>query len=112
MFPLGCNQFQEQLRHKQKFNLVAFDSRAYAWKAQLQEVNEKNLQSAWQWVKSLECKGSTNTLAALRLALADAATEAVYLLTDGRPDQVTYTLHVIANMRTMTALYHARVISH
>lgn len=32
--------------------------------------------------------GSTNTLGALSLALAAEDTEAVYLLTDGRPDQV------------------------
>uniref|UniRef100_A0A4W3JJV3 VWFA domain-containing protein n=1 Tax=Callorhinchus milii TaxID=7868 RepID=A0A4W3JJV3_CALMI len=31
--------------------------------------------------------GSTNTLGAIRLALADADTQAIYLLTDGRPDQ-------------------------
>ena len=81
---------QEQLRHKQKFNLVAFDSKAECWKGALTEVTERNLQSAWQWVKALDCKGSTNTLAALRVALADPNTEAVYLLTDGRPDQVSH----------------------
>uniref|UniRef100_A0A8C4SYV4 VWFA domain-containing protein n=1 Tax=Erpetoichthys calabaricus TaxID=27687 RepID=A0A8C4SYV4_ERPCA len=31
--------------------------------------------------------GSTNTLGALRLAFADPGTKAIYLLTDGRPDQ-------------------------
>ena len=71
-------------------NLVAFDSRGYPWKEHMVEVTEKNLQSAWAWVKSLQCKGSTNTLAALRHALGDPQTQAVYLLTDGRPDQVEY----------------------
>ena len=33
--------------------------------------------------------GSTNTLAALRIALSDPHTHAIYLLTDGRPDQVS-----------------------
>lgn len=32
--------------------------------------------------------GSTNTLGALAWALGDEGTQAVYLLTDGRPDQV------------------------
>lgn len=34
--------------------------------------------------------GSTNTLAALRIALSDTYTQAIYLLTDGRPDQVSF----------------------
>jgi hypothetical protein len=40
------------------------------------------------WIDGLSAEGSTNTLAALRFALADPVTEAIYLLTDGRPDQV------------------------
>lgn len=82
--------FQEQLRHKQKFNIIAFDSRVYAWQNHLVDVDERHLQGAWSWIKGLECRGSTNTMGALRQALSDPLTEAVYLLSDGRPDQVTY----------------------
>lgn len=39
-------------------------------------------------MKDLTTGGSTNTLGALKRALADTQVEAVYLLTDGRPDQV------------------------
>ena len=35
------------------------------------------------------CFGSTNTYAALQHALGDPGTQAIYLLTDGRPDQVS-----------------------
>ncbi|XP_074651656.1 von Willebrand factor A domain-containing protein 3B-like [Tubulanus polymorphus] len=79
---------QEQLRHKQRFNILAFNSRVYPWRDRLVDVCESNLQSAWQWVKDLTCQGSTNTLAALRFALADRTAQAIYLLTDGRPDQI------------------------
>lgn len=48
----------------------------------------KNLENAWQWVKGLTTGGSTNTLGALKRALGDSQVQAVYLLTDGRPDQV------------------------
>ena len=48
----------------------------------------QNLDNAWQWVKGLNTGGSTNTLAALKVALADPQCHAIYLLTDGRPDQV------------------------
>nr|XP_015219502.1 PREDICTED: von Willebrand factor A domain-containing protein 3B isoform X2 [Lepisosteus oculatus] len=40
----------------------------------------------------IQVGGSTNTLGALRLALADVGTDAVYLLTDGRPDQPPKTI--------------------
>ncbi|XP_048453851.1 von Willebrand factor A domain-containing protein 3B-like [Rhincodon typus] len=78
---------QDQLRNKTKFNFVKFDSRADPWQEKLAEVNENNLEKAWSWVKGLQVGGSTNTLEAIRLALADGGTQVVYLLTDGRPDQ-------------------------
>ncbi|XP_032536580.1 von Willebrand factor A domain-containing protein 3B isoform X9 [Chiroxiphia lanceolata] len=78
---------QEQLRHKKRFNFVKFSAQAVAWQEKLAEVNEENLQDAWLWIKQLEVGSSTNTLKALQIALADTDTQAIYLLTDGRPDQ-------------------------
>nr|XP_030133827.3 von Willebrand factor A domain-containing protein 3B [Taeniopygia guttata]XP_030133838.3 von Willebrand factor A domain-containing protein 3B [Taeniopygia guttata] len=78
---------QEQLRHKKRFNFVKFSAQAVAWQEKLVEVNEENLQDAWLWIKGLEVGSSTNTLKALQIALADNDTQAIYLLTDGRPDQ-------------------------
>ncbi|KAM6098494.1 von Willebrand factor A domain-containing protein 3B [Theristicus caerulescens] len=78
---------QEQLRHKKRFNFVKFSAQAVAWQEKLAEVNEENLQDAWLWIKGLEVGSSTNTLKALQIALADTDTQAIYLLTDGRPDQ-------------------------
>ncbi|XP_054243859.1 von Willebrand factor A domain-containing protein 3B [Indicator indicator] len=80
---------QEQLRHKKQFNFVKFSAQAVAWQEKLAEVNEENLQDAWHWIKELEVGSSTNTLRALQIALADADTQAIYLLSDGRPDQPT-----------------------
>uniref|UniRef100_S4R895 VWFA domain-containing protein n=1 Tax=Petromyzon marinus TaxID=7757 RepID=S4R895_PETMA len=78
----------EQLRYKSGFNLVRFGSRAGAWRRQIVDTTESHLDDARAWVESLEAGGSTDTLGALRLALGDPATEGVYLLSDGRPDQV------------------------
>ncbi|KAM4904384.1 LOW QUALITY PROTEIN: von Willebrand factor A domain-containing protein 3B [Sylvia borin] len=78
---------QEQLRHKKRFNFVKFSAQAVAWQEKLVEVNEENLQDACLWIKGLEVGSSTNTLKALQIALADTGTQAIYLLTDGRPDQ-------------------------
>ncbi|KAM4702020.1 von Willebrand factor A domain-containing protein 3B [Discoglossus pictus] len=83
---------QEQLRYKKMFNFVNFDSRVEAWKAKLAEVNEENLKDAWAWVQELKVGSSTNTLRALQVSLADSKTEAIYLLTDGRPDQPAKTI--------------------
>lgn len=44
-------------------------------------------------MKGLSTGGSTNTLASLKLALADPQCHAIYLLTDGRPDQVSWVLN-------------------
>ncbi|KAF1479715.1 von Willebrand factor A domain-containing protein 3B, partial [Eudyptula minor novaehollandiae] len=82
-----CQLIQEQLRHKKRFNFVKFSAQAVAWQEKLAEVNEENLQDAWLWIKGLEAGSSTNTLKALQIALADTGTQAIYLLTDGRPDQ-------------------------
>ncbi|XP_068251272.1 von Willebrand factor A domain-containing protein 3B [Nyctibius grandis] len=78
---------QEQLRHKKRFNFVKFSAQAVVWREKLAEVNEENLQDAWLWIAGLEIGSSTNTLKALQIALADTDTQAIYLLTDGRPDQ-------------------------
>ncbi|KAJ7319682.1 hypothetical protein JRQ81_019193 [Phrynocephalus forsythii] len=78
---------REQLQHKGKFNLVRFDAEVEPWKEKLTKVNECNLEDALIWVKELEVGSSTNTLKALQIAFADADTQAIYLLTDGRPDQ-------------------------
>jgi hypothetical protein len=51
------------------------------------EVDEYTMQSAIEWINSLNAQGTTNTLAAIRFALSDLNTEAIYLLSDGRPDQ-------------------------
>ncbi|XP_052630044.1 von Willebrand factor A domain-containing protein 3B [Harpia harpyja] len=83
---------QEQLRHKKRFNFVKFSAQAVAWQEKLAEVNEENLQDAWLWIKGLEVGSSTNILKALQIALADTDTQAIYLLTDGRPDQPPRTI--------------------
>ncbi len=80
----------EQLKSKQRFNLIAFNSIVNPWRDRMVDVNEYNLQSAFTWINGLNAVGTTNTLSAIRFALNDSNTEAIYLLTDGRPDQVNY----------------------
>lgn len=69
--------------------MVAFNSMIMPWRDRLTKISDTTTYSQLQpWIDGLHAEGSTNTLAALRFALADPTTEAIYLLTDGRPDQV------------------------
>jgi hypothetical protein len=68
---------------------VSFNSKITPWRERSVEVDQHNIQSAFDWINSLTAEGTTNTLAAIKFALNDAKNEAVYLLTDGRPDQVS-----------------------
>ncbi|XP_062064865.1 von Willebrand factor A domain-containing protein 3B [Lepus europaeus] len=78
---------QEQLKYKSKFNFVKFDGQAVAWQEKLAEINEENLEQAQSWIRDIKVGSTTNTLDALQIAYADKETQAIYLLTDGRPDQ-------------------------
>ncbi|KAL8616726.1 hypothetical protein ACOMHN_017764 [Nucella lapillus] len=96
---------QEQLRHKARFNLVAFNSKVTTWRDRLTDVNEQSLQSAWKWVQELTCWGSTNTYAAIQTALSDPHTQAIYLLTDGRPDQTAKTILTQVQMQKQVPIH-------
>lgn len=78
---------QEQLCEKKEFTLLHFNSQVELWKDQMVSTTEENLQAASQWVDGLKAKGSSNTMYALIKALSVPDVEAIYLLTDGRPDQ-------------------------
>uniref|UniRef100_A0A673VLL8 von Willebrand factor A domain-containing protein 3A-like n=1 Tax=Salmo trutta TaxID=8032 RepID=A0A673VLL8_SALTR len=84
-----------------------FGSAVRAWRERLALTSPENLQEAWQWVQGLQCSGSRNTLAALRLPLegdlhgvgtpplspspllppSPPLTQGLYLFTSGVPDQ-------------------------
>lgn len=59
----------------------------HPWRVALVPTSPQNLQAVGQWVRGLLANGSTNTLGALEVAMSVHEAEAVYLLTDGRPDQ-------------------------
>ncbi|UJR23110.1 hypothetical protein I4U23_026131 [Adineta vaga] len=78
----------DQLFAKERINMVAFNTVVNPWRDRLTKITDSTTISQLQpWIDGLSAEGSTNTLGALRFALADPATDAIYLLTDGRPDQ-------------------------
>ena len=78
---------QEQLKEKEKCTIFHFSSSVRAWRDHLVPASEQNLKAISQWVEGLVAEGSTNTLEALSQAMSVRGAQAVYLLTDGRPDQ-------------------------
>uniref|UniRef100_A0A8C3ST01 von Willebrand factor A domain containing 3A n=1 Tax=Chelydra serpentina TaxID=8475 RepID=A0A8C3ST01_CHESE len=85
---------EEQMSNKDFFNIIAFGSDIKYWKPEMVPSNPENLQSAWRWVLSLQCKGSRNFMSALRRAVEidfkdkdKHVSPGLYLLTTGVPDQ-------------------------
>ncbi len=61
----------------------------YPWRDNLVASSPQTLAAAAQWVDGLVTGGSTNTQEALVKAMTVSGVEAVYLMTDGRPDTPT-----------------------
>lgn len=55
----------------------------------LVEVSEDTCSAAAAWAQTLSCSGGTNVLEAIYSCLADPDTDAIYLLSDGAPDDST-----------------------
>ncbi|KAM9290621.1 von Willebrand factor A domain-containing protein 3A [Morus bassanus] len=90
---------EEQMSDKDYFNIIAFGSDVVPWQLELVPSQPENLQNAWRWVLSLQCKGSRNFMSALRRAVEvdfkdkdKHKSQGLYLLTTGIPDQETHTI--------------------
>uniref|UniRef100_A0A8C4KZ47 von Willebrand factor A domain containing 3A n=1 Tax=Equus asinus asinus TaxID=83772 RepID=A0A8C4KZ47_EQUAS len=90
---------EEQLSNKDHFNIIAFGSTIESWKPEMVAVSHDNLQSAWRWALTLQCRGSRNVLSALRKAVEvdfkdkdKHQSQGIYLFTGGVPDQDMSTL--------------------
>ncbi|CAB4012951.1 Hypothetical predicted protein [Paramuricea clavata] len=69
------------------FNIIEFNERTNKWADSLIQCDTETVNIASQWISNLTCGTSTDTMTALLLAFNDPATEAVYMVTDGLPDQ-------------------------
>ncbi|KFZ68142.1 von Willebrand factor A domain-containing protein 3A, partial [Podiceps cristatus] len=94
---------EEQMSNKDYFNIIAFGSDVVPWQLELVPSQPENLQNAWRWVLSLQCKGSRNFLSALRRAVEvdfkdkdKHKSQGLYVLTTGIPDQETHTISAYA----------------
>eukprot|EP00076_Gallus_gallus_P045504 XP_025011042.1 von Willebrand factor A domain-containing protein 3A isoform X4 [Gallus gallus] len=77
----------EQLRKNEvRFNLLRFAENTESWREHLVEATDKTCHDAVQWVSKFHAHGNTHILMALQKALSFQDVEALYILTDGKPD--------------------------
>jgi hypothetical protein len=91
------------------FNIIHFDENVNRWADRLVQCTPITVSSASQWVHALKCGTSTNTMGALLQAYEDDGLDAIYLVTDGLPDQrpavVLEHIHRLHNGRPIHATY-------
>ncbi len=69
--------------------MIGFSDRCVKWLERIVEPSEENCHKALSWISSLSAHGNSCTLDALTEAFQDQEIEAIYLITDGKPDNST-----------------------
>jgi Ca-activated chloride channel homolog len=103
------------LRDGDLFNIVAYDDRVDAFRAELQHFNDETRKQALGYVEGLYAGGSTDIDAAMRTALNQVQDPArptyVIFLTDGLPTAgETNEMKIVENAKKLNKL-HARVFT-
>lgn len=84
---------------KAKFNLISFSQTVNRWMTCLADAAEENCHDAVRWASELQAGGNTCTLEAIQAAFEDKEVNAIYLLSDGKPDYSTqFILKEVAKM--------------
>ncbi|XP_078583150.1 uncharacterized protein LOC144865931 isoform X3 [Branchiostoma floridae x Branchiostoma japonicum] len=83
------------------FNIVEFSTEVDQWADRMVKCTPHTVTRAAGWIRTLTPKTGTNTLDALLTALGDPGCTAVYLVTDGLPDQAPHDIlqHVAYSSR-------------
>ncbi|XP_050392612.1 uncharacterized protein LOC126811153 isoform X1 [Patella vulgata] len=69
------------------FNIIEFNTYVTQWSDKMVKCTPETVSVAAKWISELSAKTGTNTQDALITALSDPDCKAVYLITDGLPDQ-------------------------
>lgn len=69
------------------FNIIEFNEEVNKWADRLVACTPRTVSIASEWIHKLKCGTSTNTMEALIEAYEDDGMDAIYLVTDGLPDQ-------------------------
>ena len=71
------------------FNLIQFGSEVTQWSDRLVKCTPETVAVAEEWIKKLQPASGTSVSEALLTAFSDPCCDAVYLVTDGLPDEST-----------------------
>ncbi|XP_048578753.1 uncharacterized protein LOC5513500 isoform X2 [Nematostella vectensis] len=69
------------------FNVIEFNEEVTKWADRMVQCTPRTVSVASEWINKLQCGTSTNTMGALLEAYDDDGMQAIYLVTDGMPDQ-------------------------
>lgn len=69
------------------FNIIEFNEEVNKWADRLVTCTPRTVSVVSEWIHELKCGTSTNTMEALIEAYEDDGMDAIYLVTDGLPDQ-------------------------
>jgi len=93
---------------KVRFNLIGFSKNVTKWMGKVTLAEEQRCHEAIEWISRLSADGNTCTLQAIQAAFCDLEVDAIYLLSDGKPD--TSTQHVLKEVAQMNE--HRRLKVH
>jgi von Willebrand factor A domain-containing protein 3 len=91
--------WEQLFKQRVHFNFITFSNDVQKWRDRIVEANEENCHSCISWLSTLIAHGNTCTLEALKEAFSDETIDAIYLITDGKPD--TSTNLVLSEVRKM-----------
>uniref|UniRef100_UPI00398EA2AE von Willebrand factor A domain-containing protein 3A-like n=1 Tax=Pristiophorus japonicus TaxID=55135 RepID=UPI00398EA2AE len=79
-----------------RFNIVEFSNKVTKWCDRIVTCSPQTVSSAMQWIQSLTCTLGRDLLGALTAAFDDPVCQAIYLVTNGLPDNTLKDIfHVI-----------------
>ena len=81
------------------FNIIEFNEEVNKWADRLVACTPRTVSIASDWIHKLRCGTSTNTMEALIEAYEDDGMDAIYLVTDGLPDQTPSV--IVENVRRL-----------
>ncbi|RDD40696.1 von Willebrand factor A domain-containing protein 3B [Trichoplax sp. H2] len=91
------------------FNIIEFSADISKFAEWLIPCNQKSWDVAKAWITAITCKTTTNTLEAVKAAFEDDRTQAVYLVSDGSPnqgsDEVIEAVKKMKNKKPIHAFY-------
>jgi uncharacterized protein with von Willebrand factor type A (vWA) domain len=103
---LACLVWEQLYKYRIGFNLIKFSDHCEKWREHCVEASEENCHKSIAWLANMTAHGNTCTLDAITEAFRDEDIDAVYLISDGKPD--TSTTLVLDEVRKMN---HHRQLS-